>query len=141
MHGRVFAWLLAAALCGCEPPPPRQLLDGETLQLQRRQLAAVAAEAQLLAAEIAAGHLGRSYAWVQQQSLAEEAGRAGSELTRPAPPHLQPGQQEALRLAGELRLAVGHIAAAQDDPAALAELRQALDGLRGRAQSGSGSTR
>ena len=123
---------LAAALAACQPPPPREPLAAHDLQLQVRQLAAVGAEADLFIAEVAAGHLDRSFAWVHQQALGELAGKAASELARPAPGALQPAQRQAVQLAGELRLAVARIAGAQDDPAALQALRQDFAALHRR---------
>jgi hypothetical protein len=121
---------LLALLAACQPPPPREALDADTLQVQARQLAAVAAEADLVTRELGAGHLNRSYAWVHQQSLGEQAGKAASELARPAPPALQAVQHRALETAGQLRLVVARIAAAQDDPAALQALRHELSGVQ-----------
>jgi hypothetical protein len=129
MPSRALPVLLAAALGGCQPPPPRQALDLDTLRLQVRQLASIAAETDLLAQELSAGHLNGSFAWVQQQALGEQVGKAAAELARPAPAGLQRAQRHAVEVAGALQLAVSRVAAAQDDPAGLQALRRDLSGL------------
>jgi hypothetical protein len=138
MRRRIPVLLLAASLAACEPPPPRETLDAHELHLQVQQLASVAAEADLFLDELAAGHLDRSFAWVQQQSLGELTDKAASELARPAPTALQAAQRQAVQGAGELRLAVSRMAQVQDDPAALNALRHELAGLQQRLRRGAG---
>jgi hypothetical protein len=140
MLGRALPVLLAAALGGCQPPPPRQALDVATLRIQLRQLASIAAEADLLTQELAAGHLDRSFPWVQQQALGDQVGKAAAELARPAPAGLQLAQRQAMQVAGDLQLAVSRVAAAQDDPAGLQALQRQLAGLRAQARQITGGS-
>lgn len=134
MHRWAFVVSLAAVLCGCQPPPPREPLDGHTLHLQLQQLASIAAEADLLAQQLQARHLNGSFAWVHQQSLGEEAIKTAGELARPAPPQLQQQQRTAEDLALRLRLALTGIAQAQYDPSALDGLRAGFADLRSQAR-------
>jgi hypothetical protein len=124
MHSRALPLLLAALLCGCEPPPPREQLDRQAFHLQVQQLASAAAEADVLAQQLQAQHLNGSFAWVHQQSLSDQIAKSATQLAQAAPPELQPAQRSALQLADELRLVTVRIASVQHDPAA-------LDGLRG----------
>ena len=132
MHLRASLLLATAVLCGCQPAPPREQLDPSKLQVQARQLTALAAEADLFAQQLEAGHLNQAYAWLHQQSLSEQVGKAASELARPAPEPLRSAQREALQIAGDLRLALVRLAPAMSDGATLQALRRSFRTLQTR---------
>lgn len=114
--------LLAAALAGCEPPPPREALAPDSLRTQLGQLASLAAEASLFTDELAAGHLNAAYAWVHQQALASEVRRVSGALAQPAPAPLQARQRDALLLATTLQLDLARVADVRGDGTQLQSL-------------------
>lgn len=118
------ALLLAACLAGCEPAPPRQELAGHDLHLRLQELASLAAEAELLTSELAAGHLDRSFAWVHQQALGDEARRVAAGIAQPAPVQLQEAQRAALVLAASLQQELTRVAPLQRQPSQLHALRE-----------------
>ncbi|MDB5857528.1 MAG: hypothetical protein JWQ76_1217 [Ramlibacter sp.] len=131
---RALAVLLLSALGACQPPPPRQLLDREGLQLQLRSLASAAAEAGLMTQQLADRRLSGGFAWVEQQGLGEDAARAAAELARPAGVELRPAQREAMQLAASLQLELNQVAAARHDGSALGALEARFGALRTQAQ-------
>lgn len=132
---RLVPVLLLAALAACQPPPPREPLDREGLQQQLRALAAVAAEAGLLAHQLADGRLAGGFAWVEQQGLGEDAARAAAEVARPTGAELRSAQHEALQLAATLQLDLTRVASVRQDAAALHALEDRFTALRTRARN------
>ena len=130
---RLLPFALAALLCGCQPPPPRQQLQAGDLQQQWRALASTAAEAGLLARQLAEGRVGGSFAWVEQQGLSQDAVAAGAELARPAPASLAGEQGEAMRLAAALEQDVNRIAGQRHDAPALRAQADRLSALAAQA--------
>ncbi len=129
------ALLLAAALAGCHPAPPREALDRDQLAVQLRQVASLGAEAVMFTDEVASGHLAGAYAWTQQQALAAEAGHIAGELAQPAPPQLREPQRIALQLATALQLELTRIAPAQRHPDELRALRERFSALQAQAKA------
>jgi hypothetical protein len=123
---------LSALLCACEPPPPREKLDGEQLRIQVRQLASLSAEAALFAQELAAGHLPAPFAWVHQQALGGEVRGVMGALARPATEATAAAQGDATALASELQLELTRVAPARHDPAALRVQQQHFAALQRR---------
>ena len=126
---------LLALLAACQPPPPREALDREGLQQQLRSLGATAAEAGLVAHQLADRRLSSGFAWVEQQGLGEDAARAAAEVARPAGAELRPAQREALQLAATLQLELNQVAAARHDAGTLHALEARFSELRARARA------
>jgi hypothetical protein len=134
LHRHALTLLAVAALCACQPPPPRQPLDREGLQQQLRSLAAAASEAGLMTRQLAERRLSGGYAWVEQQGLGEDAARAAAEMARPTGVELRPAQREAMQLAASLQLELSQVAAARHDGPALHVLEAHFDALRTQAR-------
>jgi hypothetical protein len=123
-----------ALLAGCQPPPPRQLLQRDDLQRQLQSLAAIAAEAGLVAHQLAQHSLAGGFAWVEQQGLGEDAARAAAEIARPADAQWKLVQHDSLQLATTLQLELTQVAGLREDAAALAQLEARFTLLRVQAQ-------
>lgn len=123
---------LIAALAACEPPPPRERLDGAQLRIQVRQLSSLSAEASLFVDELAAGHLSGPYAWVHQQALGGEVRGVIGALAQPATEDTAAAQREATALAAQLQLELTQVAPARKDPAELHALQQRFTKLQHR---------
>lgn len=132
--------LFAGLLAACEPAAPRFPLDAKQLQVQARQLSSLGAEAAVFTREVAAGHVNGSYAWVHQQALGSEVRRVAADLAQPAPVALRERQRQALVIAQDLQLALGRVADARHDAAALRSLDRQFTALRSQAQALAGTT-
>ena len=123
---RFIAVAFAGLLAACQPPPPRQQLDAEQVQLQATKLSGLCAQGALLADLVLQQHVPQAYPYVEQQVVAAAAQKAISELSRPADREVIDAQQALLQLAIDLQATVSRIAAVQDDDAALQALRARL---------------
>ena len=75
-----------------------------------------------------------AYPYVEQQAIAAEAGKAVSDLSRPAGREVLEAQQDLLQLAVDLQAAVTRIAAVQNDDAALQAVGARLRVMGARAE-------
>jgi hypothetical protein len=123
---RVIVIGLTGLLAACQPPPPRQQLDAEQVQLQASKLAGLCAQGALLADLVQQQRVSHAFPYVEQQAVADAAHKAISDLSRPAGREVLDAQQGLLQLAIDLQATVTRIAAVQDDAAALQAVRARL---------------
>ena len=113
---------VAVAVAGCEPLGP------DELQREVETVHSTAAEGSVLADQIAAQNMKRTFARVQARNLGEAADHSAERLTDAHPAEgLEGPTDRAISLAEQVSGAVGGLEAAPDDAAAAA---RAADRLR-----------
>jgi hypothetical protein len=119
--------LFAALLGACDSP--RKPLEARDLKIAAQEIESIAAEAGWLARELGDGDVTQSLAWVHQQALGEDAGKAVQDLAKFAPPQLRDGQAQVLALSARLKAQVGRIAPAANRADELASLRGEFEAI------------
>ena len=115
------ALVAAIALAGCEPLGP------DELQREVETVHSTAAEGSVLADQIAAQNMKRTFARVEARELAEAAGHSAERLTDAHPADgLEAPTQRAISLAEDVESAVGDLETAPDDAEAAAEAAERL---------------
>jgi hypothetical protein len=133
LAGALLALVLAIAAAGCEPLGP------DELQREVESVHSAAAEGSVLADQIAAQNMKRTFARVQARELADAAEHSAERLTDAHPADgLEGATERAIALAEDTSSALGRIETAPDDAAAAAgtadrlrELARQTDELAG----------
>jgi hypothetical protein len=123
----------AFALGACEGPDSG--LDAHELKQAAHQVAALSAEAELLAAQVAVHSVTDRFASVHQQALGEESLKLSKQLAKPVPPGLRAGHDALATLNAQFQIDVARIAQASAQPADLARLRDSFRALRAQAKA------
>jgi hypothetical protein len=117
----VLAIAVAIAASGCEPLGP------DELQREVETVHSTAAEGSVLADQIAAQNMKRTFARVQARELGESADHSAERLTDAHPADgLEAPTERAIALAEQVAVAVGDLETAPDDAAAAADAASRL---------------
>lgn len=125
--------ICAVFTAGCDSPRT-QLADHE-LSEAAQGVERLAAEAELLASQRAAGSVSTNFAWVHQQALAEESIELSQRMARPVPQALRQRHEDIATANSLLQAQVLRIAQAGDDADQLIALQRALHRLSRQART------
>jgi hypothetical protein len=118
------ALVAAIGIAGCEPLGP------DELQREVQTIHSTAAEGSVLADQIAAQNIKRTFARVQARELADAAGHSAERLTDAHPADgLEASTERAISLAQDASSAIGELETAPDDAAAAATAADRLRAL------------
>jgi len=124
----------AIAIAGCEPLGP------DELQREVQTIQSTAAEGSVLADQVAAQNIKRTFTRVEARELADAAQHSAERLTDAHPADgLEAPTRRAISLAEDVSAAVGGLETAPDDAAAAARAAQRLRDLADRSEQLAGS--
>jgi hypothetical protein len=123
----------AFALGACEGPDSG--LDAHELTQAAHQVAALSAEAELLAAQVAVHSVTDRFASVHQQALGEESLKLSKQLAKPVPAGLRTAHDSLAALNARLQTDLARIAQASAQPDELRRLRETFLALSAQAKA------
>jgi hypothetical protein len=129
MRLRLVIAICTFALAACDGP------DSHELKRAAHQLAGLSADAELLAAQVAAHSVTDRFASVHQQALGEESLTLSKQLAKPVPMGLRAAHDSLVALNARFQIDVARIAQASAQPDELEDLRRSFRALRTQAKA------
>jgi hypothetical protein len=134
LGGLALALVAAIAVAGCEPLGP------DELQREVDTIHSTAAEGSVLADQVAAQNIKRTFTRVEARELADAAGHSAERLTDAHPADgLEGATERAISLAEDTESAIGQLEVAPDDAEAAARAAGRLRDLARRTDELAGS--